>query len=348
MGERYYNIGLEPPRDTNAETTGPNLDALSSGLAPPPRPPVEPSPQILRDVAEAVRDSFVRAIGKPGLVLIEIDPHRLHAFWTVSREAMESARQQLGDGGATASMTLRVVEDEGHGDGSMPGAAFDVDVGGLRSRSYVDVFGDARRYRAFLGLRSADNRFVTLATSNPVELPPVSSAGSNAVRQIDVQAPENGIFDLQPSGPDGQAGTALHFSHAPRGETAPARFPLPPGSPGVSKTPWSDGSPETVAEPSPGESAPGTEVPAARPPLVLEQALTSSSYGLGRGGGFEVAAELHVYGHADPDQELRLFGRAIPLRPDGSFSIRRLLPNDPSLIEALLDSDDASTDRGDG
>ena len=111
------------------------------------------SPEVLRDVADEVKSSFVRAIGKPQLVLIEIDPYRLHAFWTVSREAMELARQQLGDGGATASMVLRVFEDERHDDmdrcRKRPRSTWT--SAACRSRSYVDIFGEARRYRAGSG-----------------------------------------------------------------------------------------------------------------------------------------------------------------------------------------------------
>ncbi len=298
------------------------------------------SPRRLREVADEVKDSFVRPLGKPELVLIEIDPHRLHAFWTVSREALELARHRLGGVGNPASMILRVVEAESND------AAFDVDVGGLQSRSYVDIFGDTRRYRAELGLRAADNRFVALATSNMVELPPVSSAASNVLLRINIEAPEAGTFSPQPASPSSEASTTGFFpSDGPHdNETVWAGFPLPPGTPGTPR------GQETgiTADPSSTEPGSGAEGLGSRPPLVLEQALTSSSYGLGRAGGFEIIAELHVHGHAEPERELRLFGQKIPLRPDGSFSIRRLLANDPSLIEALLNSGGTSTDRGDG
>ena len=301
------------------------------------------SPKILREVSDEVKASFRRAPAKPELVLIEVDPHRLHAFWTVSRETMEYARHRLGGDSNPASMILRVFEAEPNDAGSSGGAAFDVDVGGLQSRSYVDIFGKARRYRAELGLRDADNRFVTLATSNVVELPPASSAASNEFRQINIDAPEAGTFAPQPASPSHDALTAAFFPMlGPHDdENVLAGFPLPPGTPRGQET-------GIAAEASSTDPGWGAEALAPRPPLVLEQALTSSSYGLGRAGGFEVTAELHVHGHADPDRELHLFGQKIPMRPDGSFSIRRLLPNDPSLIETLLKSGGTSNDRGDG
>ncbi len=296
------------------------------------------SPESLREVADEVKGSFVRAPGKPGLVLIEIDPHRLHAFWTVNREAVVAARDQLGTGGEHASLVLRVLDAESNETGSLGGSTFDVDVGGLQSRSYVDIFGERRRYRAILGLRAPDNRFVTLAKSNPVELPPTSSLGSDGFLQINIESPESGPFTPQPASPGGEGSATTSF---------PSLEPWP-GHEHEHETPWTDGPRGTAAEQSPAAPPSGADAQETRPPLVLEQALTSSSYGLGRAGGFEVIAELHVHGHADPDQDLHLFGQKVPLRPDGSFSIRRILPNDPSLIEALLNSGDASTDHGDG
>lgn len=291
------------------------------------------SPEVLRTVAEEVKRSFVRAPGKTQLVLIEVDPYRLHAFWTVTPDAMELARNALGNDGSNASMILRVMETDTNDNGSPEGATFDVNVGGLQSRSYVDVFGEARRYRAVLGLRAGDNRFVALATSNTVELPPASSNGSDEVLLINIDAPEAGTFPLQPASLD--AG-------------APAPFPLPPDMLDNQDDEWTDGREALTSEPLSAEAGVSAETPPGRPPLILEQALASSSYGLGRAGEFEFTAELHVFGHTEPDRELHLFGQKVPLRPDGSFSIIRLLPNDPGVIEALLASGDSPMDRRDG
>jgi len=325
LGETLKNNGLGPPPAPTADTISENFDVPRRGSPDAAQNKRSLSPEVLRNVADEVKSSFVRALGKPQLVLIEIDPYRLHAFWTVTRDALELARNRLGAAGADASMVLRVFEAETDDMESSEAPAFDVDVGGLQSRSYVDIFGETRRYRAALGLRAGDNRFVTLATSNTVELPPASPNGASEILRIDMGNPESGTFAPDPADSNPEAS---------------AFFPL------VSEAP--DGHPGPTADSTMGTTALGAEAPGGRPPLVLEQALTSSSYGLGRAGGFEISAELHVFGHAEPDRELRLFGQKIPMRPDGSFSIRRLLPNDPTLIEALLTSDDSPTDRGDG
>lgn len=328
FGERIDDKGMKPPPHAPAENLTRDIDHATEVAVGAPRITRALSSEVLRTVADEVKAYFVRTPEKPELVLIEIDPHRLHAFWTISREAMEMARTRLGDDGNQASMILRVFEHEENGAGSPKGASFDADVGGLQSRSYVDVFGEARRYQAEIGLRSADNRFVTLAASNPVELPPASSQGSNGFLQLDMKNPEAGTLAPQPTSPGHDAPPPLVFLP----ETAQGHDILGMG--------------DSQGMPSGTEAHSGVGSPAAPPPLVLEEALTSSSYGLGRSGGFEVTAELHLFGQADPEQDLHLFGRKIPLRPDGSFSIRHILPNDPTVVEALMHGGEPSTDRG--
>ncbi|MFO1120175.1 MAG: hypothetical protein U1E38_08825 [Rhodospirillales bacterium] len=76
--------------------------------------------------------------------------------------------------------------------------------------------------------------------------------------------------------------------------------------------------------------------------LPLENVLTLSSFALGRDSvEFEINAELHVFGRARPGTRLQLFGRPVPLRPDGSFSITRPLPAGALVFSSLLVADEA-------
>jgi hypothetical protein len=78
----------------------------------------------------------------------------------------------------------------------------------------------------------------------------------------------------------------------------------------------------------------GSDEPA---PLALESTLSLSSFALGRETvELEVSAELHIFGRAKPGTDLHLFGRKVALRPDGSFSISRPLPNGALVISALF------------
>lgn len=126
---------------------------------------VDPAdPTHLREVARQVRAAFPRPLRGPELVLIDVDPRRLHAFWTVTPSAVDAAREGLG----AAPMVLRVAESAS---GDETGAAFDVEVVGVQGQCYVDVWGDARRYRGSIGIRTEDGDLVELARSAAVTLP---------------------------------------------------------------------------------------------------------------------------------------------------------------------------------
>jgi hypothetical protein len=47
-----------------------------------------------------------------------------------------------------------------------------------------------------------------------------------------------------------------------------------------------------------------------------------------------------VYGRARPGSRLRIFGRPVVLRPDGSFSVRRPLPTGAVVLPIQLEDPD--------
>jgi uncharacterized protein len=60
---------------------------------------------------------------------------------------------------------------------------------------------------------------------------------------------------------------------------------------------------------------------------------------------FNVNAELIVYGATEPDAEVRIGGRKISLRPDGSFSYRFALPDGNYELPAIAVSADREDAR---
>lgn len=225
--------------------------------------------KVLRDTGDEARASFPRQFSDTELVLIDVDPHHLHAFWTVPAAVMEDARALPGAAGA--ALVLRVFPLAEAGAPGSGNPFFDVEVGGLKGRTYVGIWQPERRYRASLGLRATGGELIAFASSNEIALPPPG----------------------------------------PAFEPAPA------------------------ADPAPGEDA------AADDPFPqffdLEAVLPVSSYILaGDSVAFEATAELHIHGHAQPGSTVRLFGRDVPVRPDGSFSVVHVLPHDSPLLASIL------------
>jgi len=228
--------------------------------------------KILRDAGEEVRSSFPREGAGTELVLIDVDPHRIHAFWTIPVALMEDARAR--PGGAGAAMVLRVFPLAE--DGARAASFFDVEVGGLKGRTYVEVWQPERRYTASVGLRTAGGEFIAFANANEIALPPAG----------------------------------------------PVPEPAPPPA-----------EPLPAAKPAPGEETGGNDP---FPQLFdLEAVLPVSSYILaGDRVAFEATAELHI--HAQPGSTVRLFGREVPVRPDGSFSAVHVLAPDSPLLASIL------------
>jgi len=139
--------------------------------------PIDPrafSREELREISAEAAAHFPRSFASEHLVLMEVNPTRLHAYWAVTPASVENARARAGVSGAKAPMVLRTYAVDAQG-ARRPRSAFDTEVQGLNSSAYVDVWGEARRYGAELGLRADDGGFVGLVESDPVTLPPEPS-----------------------------------------------------------------------------------------------------------------------------------------------------------------------------
>lgn len=65
----------------------------------------------------------------------------------------------------------------------------------------------------------------------------------------------------------------------------------------------------------------------------------------GRSFHFELDAELVVYGATEPTAKVTLQGEPVPLRPDGTFSVRFALPDARQIIPAVAASADGVEER---
>ena len=61
--------------------------------------------------------------------------------------------------------------------------------------------------------------------------------------------------------------------------------------------------------------------------------------------GFQLDAELIVYGATEPNARVTLQGQPVKLRPDGTFTIRFSLPDGRQIIPAVAVSPDGIEER---
>ena len=123
----------------------------------------------LASVAAQIAEEFPLVLEQTSLVLLDVDPEHLHAFWTLAPDDVlrASAAFPAGDGGVERVIRLRRLH---------AGSAAEI----LTTRAMADSLqGDARfavahddaTYQAEFGLRNGHGGWVLLARSNRARLP---------------------------------------------------------------------------------------------------------------------------------------------------------------------------------
>lgn len=123
----------------------------------------------LRSISGELEKHFPQPIEETELVLMEISPHRLHAYWHIPPWDLETANAKTDE--KKTQLVIRFHDLTAEGPQSMPPPAFDIEISKTTGSQYVEVWEDAKRYAAELGLRTKDGLLVDLARSNTVELP---------------------------------------------------------------------------------------------------------------------------------------------------------------------------------
>lgn len=327
-----FGAGVESPEADTGDRRRPGAVSAAAGHA---------SAALLRRVAEEVRAWFPRQVEGAELVLIDVDPRFLHALWSVPLALVQNARETLGPSGAQAPLLLRLQPvDAGEQNAERPPTPRDVVVSGLQSRTYVDIEGPARRWRATLGFKRGDGSLIALAHSQVAELPPAGPAAA-AVTVGETTGGQPAAAPPAAVGTPAQAGAAGPRASANNegvsaaaGDRWPERDAPEPGT--VSQTAAAAGECPPLDHATPS-------------PFAIEEILPLSSFVLGdQGVELEVTAELHIHGRTRPGRGLQLFGQDIRVRPDGTFALRRILPNDPSVLTALLASEASDDLEGAG
>jgi len=79
--------------------------------------------------------------------------------------------------------------------------------------------------------------------------------------------------------------------------------------------------------------------------LSLQSLGTGAMPGLGRDFHFEINAELIVFGTTEPNARVTLQGEPVPVRSDGTFTVRFALPDSRQIIPAVAASSDGVEER---
>ncbi len=319
----------------------------------------------LRTISRDLAAEFPIPIETTELVLMDVDPHHVHAYWNITPADLAAARTNADHRVDESALVLRLNDlSPGPPAGAPRHEPVDIPVNGMENHWHLTLWQDAKSYMAELGLRLPDGRLVLLARSNSIEMPQAGQSARQPVPPADESThgppAQSRLSATAPAAagiPDPTLGEAITSPLTPM-------FPNIDGS-GVSAPGLGAGMDDIPVLPAiPGEAAASTPSVRAHGPVLTGAPTrlptgtgtgtvlnpeTYSSSTLSRGPGLEINAELHIYGRGAPGDQIQLFGRQVTLDSEGRFSLRRPL-SDPLAVVSLLAAmpGDAGTQGGHG
>ncbi len=150
--------------------------------------PTTPTPsdslprESLQAIGKELEKHFPRSLEETELVLMEVSPRRLHAYWHITPWDLDGVLARAKHTQARLVMRFHDLSDVAGL--QPPHSGFDLELTGTSGSQYVELWQDAKRYAAELGLRTADGKLLDLARSNTVELPRASQSPYSGSRVL--------------------------------------------------------------------------------------------------------------------------------------------------------------------
>lgn len=258
-----------------------------------------------KDLSAKVPKHLPAGYGKDRIVVMVRDPYWLHAYWELTRHAIQRAEAALGQEWHGARPILRILDVSSRDTTSTAESIVrDIDIHGGCNNWYIDVSNPPKSYRIDIGYLSRRGRFYVLARSNVVTTPRagVSDIIDENWADIDTRKADR-IYAM--SGGFDPTASSLELK-----QLFEERLRRPMGSPAV--TSFGSG------------AFPGAKL---------------------RKFYFQLDAELIVYGATESNARVTLQGEPVKLRPDGTFTMRFSLPDSRQIIPATAASADGVEER---
>jgi hypothetical protein len=259
-----------------------------------------------KDLSAKVPRDLPAGYGKDRIVVMARDPYWLHAYWELTRHAIQRAEAALAQEWHTAKPILRLLDVSSHDTTSAAESTVrDIDIHGGCNNWYIDVGNPPRSFRVDIGYLARSGKFYVLARSNVVTTPRAGVSDIIDENWADIDAKKADRIYAMSGGFDPTA-SSLELK-----QLFEERLRRPLGSPAVT----SFGS---------GGLLPG---------------------GKSRKFWFQLDAELIVYGATEPHARVTLQGEPVKLRHDGTFTMRFSLPDSRQIIPAVAVSPDGVEER---
>ncbi|MGC1306078.1 MAG: DUF4912 domain-containing protein [Phormidesmis sp.] len=263
--------------------------------------------------------------GESRIVLLPRDPKWAYAYWDVSNEHKESLRQQ---GGQTLMLRLYDVTDIDHP--SQRAHSMQQQECNEMARSwYIGIPMSDRDYTAEIGYLTADDRWLLLARSAAMRVPPIYPSDWVKDQFVTVNWDESLVG--RRVGNLGRPDAAVVPGDRTISDLPPIYdelFAFTQGQDALRVAGSLFGSMHQGARQF--EFGPGALSPSGSGASLSASGLNMSGVGLGdrkRNFWLVADAELIVYGATEPDATLSVGDRVIPLSPDGTFRFHVAFPD---------------------
>lgn len=258
-----------------------------------------------KDLSAKVPKHLPAGYGKDRIVVMVRDPYWLHAYWELTRNAIQRAEASLGQEWHGAKPILRLLDVSSHDTTSTTESVLrDIDIHGGCNNWYIEVGNPPKSFRVDIGYLSKRGRFYAVARSNVVTTPRANVSDLIDENWSDIDPKKADRIYAMSGGFDPNA-SSLELK-----QLFEERLRRPMGSPAV--TSFGSG---------------------AYPPGKMRKFF------------FQIDAELIVYGATEANARVTLQGEPVKLRPDGTFTMRFSLPDSRQIIPAVAASGDGVEER---
>jgi hypothetical protein len=135
------------------------------------------------------------------IVLMDIDPHRLHAYWEISHKDKTRILEQLGESSHLQKKIIRVYDVTYiHFDGNNAHGYFDIETDKDRGNWYISLWSPHKSLCAEIGMKSSQGNFYPLARSNVIVTPKAyqSSSGEEQWMKVSGDYEEISMLSAKP------------------------------------------------------------------------------------------------------------------------------------------------------
>jgi hypothetical protein len=140
------------------------------------------------DVAEPQVKHIPWGYGYDRVTAMVINPDQLYVYWEVTDEAIEAARQGLGEAGKDAWLNLRLYDVTGRiFDGTNAHSYTDIKVERSDRQWFIQVGKPSSAHCVEIGMKSSEGYFVKIARSGRVEFPRRAPVGDSPVAWLTVR-----------------------------------------------------------------------------------------------------------------------------------------------------------------